>query len=1771
MPNLQRHRIDELPMDRRIAGEARGISGGPQMGALYERREVDPEAPHVKRRKGTERNDVAVPNLLGATYESAKGRIVADYDFTAESSAASGWTIFGTFKVPSDDDQTDRWFRVLTFGNVTLYVRRVFEGGVHRIGLNAYDSTGTLIVQTGVLPIDTANGNAFHFMLSYDLNVVRDDKIRLNGWYVSDTPVIGADVSANHLMVPSPTLQLFGENATALLPRFQPVVVNNVRIFDNDDYTTDDYNNLARGTDADETGLIWQDLLSEGGNVLGYGDPEINSYLIPTAPELYGDNPDTIRFGGLGVIEVPFYLDFDEYYWTTTNAAARENWCFQLKLTLPEILTTCTVFELQDLVRLEIVNDGGIKFKGFWSDTGAALLHSTTLTAGQSYDVFVARDGNSIYLKVDTVEVSAGAPNPVIYAYDKTLGFVIGDKVDFENSAPFGGQLGRFVLHNDETRSFQSIEDAVLYYDVDSVQGDEILDRGNRSLNAYLGVRSDTQPPYYAEGGFPGGAYVAASGGYLISNAKPDIGYTGQLRKPLTKDAVVQRRGRRAFLTSNGVNYIVDDKTKSIRPLGIPRPSTKVSCTPQGVGAIDGFVRYAYRYVSIDGTVGPVFELDPCDATGGVNVFLGAETFSTPSDPAFGLSYGETEKDKLVANDEVECFIARDYDSGNNQLLHKEVSFPGLTLETAFRIPELGQSVKESVVSQGVYAPAGPQRWSANHSPKEFPWIGANAQECCFQFTFRYKDDTNSSDPGYQALFMIGAKGQKYKTGWISSNTHWKLHHLVVSIQPPATIGSNRHSIVVTRDLPSGSHHRDDDLKHWAKDVTLLDGHDYTIFVSRGGSLYGNAPGADLTLALYDHTDDEWENYPGEPAGTVQIANEGFWGSSYSGSARDEVVWGATRFQSNSIQGKTRRRAAAGSTSFNFTYVPGFYNGTTLQDGAGQIMYHGRMWRRDFPLTLLANKALDRFGARSGPLSSDLEIDVAFCPDSSKERINGGWCYPSDTRVKYFAWTGGYIDANVVLTDAGQKGVFLAYGFDNTITPGTPDTHAVTSTDNIPIWCAYTSRDEGSLVIGTGKTPAVSIANKKWHDASDVQTFDEFANTIDLKQWTWLTLYFSQQAGLGNSAGEYQVWLERVFIDGNTGEWGDLFNAGVGLYKSQNTAAGEGQYTLFTVGGVPGIESDYEIETAEVRLWNGERYAAQGGGSGSNAFGPYLSTRIPPNLWGDLWHYLRFAPLDVDDMENQSTMDNVGGYSEPGGNTQVSADAVRIYQGAEVKEGGDPGGSGGSSYFVPFPTPPQSSIRGIQLFRTQIVPVEDNYPNGEPNPNSQTDAFKACRAAPLYYLSEIPDGTQAYFDTATDALLGAELNLSEGLIPGNPGGVFEWDNFLGIWVTDAPRIHFAASPDSWESFPTDMVLDLPLKESGTIQAATELASRDARNSRVLVLGKSWGLFLDGSPMQPRVNTLGGGVGAASSRCLVVEKGIAYAYNGTLWAITGDGACEDIGLPVLDLLPDPDNARLSVSSSLSSLFVIDELTGLTLRWHFARREWFVEDRYALSTTDVDGIDNWVHLSGYTSNGRSAVYGDDIDNATPASVAVTDVNNDNDYVQTASQDGLLVGMRVTIAADQDPRIRQTLEIDRFVATRTYFTGDLDLPATSTNSLSGEEVTLSYTMYPGIGYWGMMLDTGQFINSGVIKHVDIGVTDGDGWHAMSAGADFAGDPSDRSAFDAPESSPTSVSDGGGSGVSARYGLTERQRIQRFLVWSLEQQAVGLSELELNYTVND
>ena len=143
-------------------------------------------------------------------------------------------------------------------------------------------------------------------------------------------------------------------------------------------------------------------------------------------------------------------------------------------------------------------------------------------------------------------------------------------------------------------------------------------------------------------------------------------------------------------------------------------------------------------------------------------------------------------------------------------------------------------------------------------------------------------------------------------------------------------------------------------------------------------------------------------------------------------------------------------------------------------------------------------------------------------------------------------------------------------------------------------------------------------------------------------------------------------------------------------------------------------------------MWDGERYVAAGGGFGNTTFGPYLSSRVPPNLWDKMWYYLRFMFADVNDPENQSTMDQKGEFEDaaPGEHSQFNTDAVTLFQASVVADATTAGE--GTVYYIPFPEPPMAAIRGIQIFRSQVVPVTSEFPNGTANPNAVPEAWRAC-------------------------------------------------------------------------------------------------------------------------------------------------------------------------------------------------------------------------------------------------------------------------------------------------------------------------------------------------------------------------------------------------------------------------------------------------------------
>ena len=1849
-------RVDDLPMDRRTTGLKRpnveqgflGRSSSPQ--AVFERRDVDPTSPVFKRRHGSVRKTNTQPNLLGITSTALSGSqskanhvgdVRVDRDFHDTLPADKQWTIIFSVSLTEPTSKlADQGFPVLQLlrpaeavaDDKGLRVYIIYDGtaGSNHFSLKLFDSNHS----NGVVTHTIGGAGDYHIGLVRDT----DDKI---GFYKN---TVGA-TSAGSAVSKSGSaffdasgdgagteLSFLGQVPTAAAANsFDTVVLANAMLYEAEMTAAQIFTVESDVPPADvgSNELLWYESFNNGGDLLTYTDgATTNSYLAPTLPTA---SDSTIHFGGKGTAEIPYYLDFDIFYWTPGAQSVSLEWIFQIELTLPAVLEDATVFEFERLCRLEIYTTGSDKrFKATLhtdnKTAGSVVAYSgANLAAGQTYQLFIGRsaaENSYIQLGVNTTptgsRATAALEDPLLYNYKDSLNFIIGAGTSTVTPSPFRGKIKRFVFTESSALQWHEKRDSIFYYDDSSIVGDELRDLGPRSIHGVLGTRIDATAPEYTEGPIPGGSYVAATGGYTFTNFSPDITYTGRIKKAILKDVTAQRVGDRAFFVSNQQAYIANDTDKTFRPLGLPRPATKVSCVPTGIGPIDGVVAYGYRWVTKDGTPGPTFRLDPLDARGSVNVFLGAVDGKLPPDSPFGLTWGECEGTNdpatsrgTASNSRNESFVFFDRKTGatTTRLLHDEA--PGndkrVTPEVAFRLPEVGDiDINEEIWEQGVQrrTKTGVGTLARNENQEFKEW--GPGDEHTWMFAIKY--DAAVAFPHFektysrQILFGVGNPKQRYKTG---TNAHYRCPKLLVSIQPlssnyPSDTSWSRDptstthaqpclSLVVQRWKYSGGNHQyaDDKLKHAVFNYAFVDGRDYCVIVRRSNK------GNDLLVSIFDKQEEDavagkgwtagWgrEQFSGTPTNTVRRSTN-FWAGSSGSKVMDYVMWGGMRHQ-----GKQTLTMARGVRA---THQPCQWHTWLTPLAAGTRWYHARYWYEDFPFTALKDKVLLRYGARTGPLKQNLKSDIAWCPDSSQSLEDAGWDTAPGANMGIY-----FYDAQKAASKIKLELQFLEQGNTPIFCWGYDATESSFTLNKVPFWLAWSNRNEGSIAWGVGDHIRGEIGRRKWYSGSGTKLFADFKPEIDLSQWTWFTFVLRHSLRAGSTTA-LDVVFERLFIDGNTSEERGFVDAwaardeAVSGGKADNNSTNE----LFCVGAPDtgtnqGLDSKYQLEVAEVRVWDGEYYRSQSG-KGKHKF-DYLNSRVPPPLWDKMWYYARFAFLDTNDPDDPDTataMDTKGLFASTSGTAtgqQVGPDGITIQNNAEVVDNVlsnnrtvDPPPK---SSYTAFPTvPPLDDIRGIEIFRTNVVPVIDKFPGtNRPNPHAVVDAWRVARTAPLYYVAEIPRGTTHYLDTASDEGLGAKLDLESGQIVRNPNGAFEWAGHIGLFNEDIARIYFSESPTAWDSYPKSMVFDLPLREFGPVQAGAELASGDARKSRALVLGKSWGAFIDGSPTAPQANSLGGGVGATNTRCLVVEQGIAYAYNGTLWAISGTGQVEDIGLPVLDLLPDPDSTRLSVSSTLSSLFVINESSGLCLRYHFAQRQWYVEDRYAYSVTDITGTDNWVHLSGYPAAGNTSAFQDDVESGTPAltdsaPLTVSSYNNGTDTLVIASDltSTIKVGQRLLLTATaggssvkNSPLVRQVVTV---VSVTYTSSSSIKVDSLSLDATDAGGETYVYHAVPGVGEWGTMLDTGQFGLQGNLKHVDVGISAGDRWYISFDASDFAKHPTDRTGFDAAESLPTHLVDSDGDGASARWGANNTQRMERLIIWAPSAESHELTEVVANYT---
>jgi len=1443
----------------------------------------------------------------------------------------------------------------------------------------------------------------------------------------------------------------------------------------------------------------------------------------PGRPEQQSAN---MLFGGhSGAFFIRHTALLDRYFQTALKATAEENWAVVLEGDRgTETGRDMVLVDYGDLCTVKILAAGSVEFV----TNGQTLTTSTTnLLANQAFTIAVGRRGDTRFLEVvapaGTEVVDASSPEmfPPYLDFSRSPDCYVGAAEDPSTDA-FAGTLDTIALYPFETRRQVSPALASFYYDFSTGSS---LDQSLNNM-AGFGITNATLDgePVYAPGPLDDEPWRAVAGGAAVSGSGP-AGYTSSLARRIGDGPTSTRIGPLTFITSEGRVHALDAEKSRARTLGLPAPSAAVSTKAIGPGVLDGVVAYGYQAVSYNGTLGPVMRLDPVDATGGQKVILGStSTSGGPSDSELGETYGQTGRLSAAA-DRFEAVNASALTVGDRH-----------TLETHFRLPDWDKDdFKETIWHRGsrseTNSSSARQFWQSNQHALSFDLTSNWSVQCAF----RYKTPVTPTN-GWKAQGIFGAQQASPTSNSNRAVSNSDICAFISeghtdvagtwgsSAQPRLVVCLSRQhkDVVFQAGSPTNENLSTNYFMLTFSNETAgfwADGEDYNVQFTRRG--------AALQVQVHNRTTDTWLDMTGNgntmtgyvakatygpgsvPARSDYDDTDFFQGWTPFSNSRT-LVWGSTgrpgiRVPFLDSSGDVIHAAA---TTTDASWTSAWSNVDGMPSTA--VHWHYRAWQDAVNFSTFRNNSEERFAAFAGE-SLDSDIYADFAPifedptDSDDARYDATlslpWYARSDGQtadtMEHFAQD----DTNLLAT----RHPILVLDSD-----GTALTDAAIS-------LVYSALGDGTLTLQGGSAGSFSIVERIWDPvASDpkyVQVISDIvANGTLLPDWdafNWIAFDVTVNAGAGSARN---LAIENMAVNGDV-----LFDDGFG-----DTTLNVGSWPAgwIHIGGhADGTSTlDQRINVGEFRMWiNGAGPDLDDGTDFD-----YLTGRVSENEYTggttNLMHYYKFQPDDL----NGSVLKNYGSEND----ASADGNAEIIDERSAAGTGDDP------APLVTFPEKPHPDVVAWALSSTEAVSPADP----DVDEDVQT-AMEIARGLELRSLAFIPVGASFYTDNAPRSTLGLPVDELGGFVPENILSAFTWNGRLAL-LDDQNQV-WSSAPGSagWESFSELDRFRVTVDDSaGPATGAIETQDRFGQG-QVLVCGRSWGVLVGGGPEAPQIRNLGSVFGASNAQCLASYSGMAFAFNGKLWASV-DGEAANFGDPVRDLLPDADQCRLATSAALSSLFVIDTSTGRTLRYHFPTKSWSVEERAALDVGDLtDGTGAWVN-STKTWSKEASVYGDDVpDQALTLSGTVS---GDTVTGVATSTIGAQTRCLVVDSSDNEALVN-TVGAITSGTTLTFGSGDL-------SGLSG-----AVTVYLGVGQTGLLLDTGP-ADTGATQvtshHLEAEVVSGTAWETSHVAASVPGDRSDMTTWDA---------------ATGRQGAALSGRFHRAGVRNRKPEAAEVSILEI------
>lgn len=1612
--------LARLPMDRR--------PGAREGGALFEKREVDlGDLLHVSRRRGTVRSQRRAYAL------GLRAHAAAAHGYATKKVSAAGDATFGaSFRLGNLHVDGEYPLLALTTTSGTLNDSHLLVlkrlSGALTLNLRSTGGAGTTGLSAGVAV--SANAKV-HVVVRIDVSATTID-LTVGGAHTGSDSL---NYGALGAFAGSYWLQICGSDAHTEKVSADAPAAENIFYF----ATYESTPSALMGTRSLGSPLLHFDT-GAGGRAIQSAGSDTSSWLMfyPAQPAQLANG---LRCGGRsGAFVVKHSPSLERLWSTELRAVADDAFTFCLSgVAVRNAAAEQVLLDYGDLGRVVITAANFVAFTFNGSTVTTTGLN--TLVDGESFTILAGRDGDEIFLRLitdqdQTVTATSAGREPPRYDYRRARDLVVGSDEDPAATGKFSGLFTRVAAYPWAAKQVPAdAESALFHFDFVTMR-----DQGLRSaVAAAVPHAVHSGEPDYGPCAIQDAEYMAVHSGEAI--AESGLEWPGGLRAAIGSDSVAHRFGDVAVLCSGGEATVLDLERQFLSPLDVPEVGEKVSVSALGSGPLQGARCHALRYRTAHGTYGPWRRLQPVVLNLEKAIIGSSSEEGQDLESELGESYGLTK-------------------SGGESRFR--IGFSGgapadgvYPVEVQARIPEMDEDIKEMVWHRGARRVNG-----VAGSPALFDGGVAASfdpnRNWAAQRTFRFKAPATTSFREAQGVFGFGeldtSRSNAFNADFVAYITSegWggtrprlvvgvsRTHHRVSWVNTNWYYHANYKLCLFTNDDTDPT----DGLAFWK------DGNDYSVFFVREGSA--------IKVYVHDITRDVWTTLTarsmtglpsaavGGVAGTIPATANPYSADtifqSWQPFSATRYLWFASA-NYNAIEVADISAAGAIDTSNYYSGVAGgtweYANGLVRAQPGNTVHYQSRFWTRSYPLATLKAYAGERYAAQDdGALATECLVDIAHI-------VEDGTSQTSD----FFDRAG---QAVFVCLDTTGSGCSFEH-FEQDAAALAPSTAPIalfapngTALSSCAVALYFTELGNGQLILRVGSEGQFVITEKLWSNLGANPAFVQLRSALPfVSAWNELN-WFAFGLDLVTSGGSTAFTVKGMAVNATT-----VFPRAIGGGTTMSTASYAGGW-IHLGGHANGANNAFEAHLSEFRLWD----VGDGPDVQKQRGFEYQGGRVSPGDYGDLALYAKFQRRDEYNNGDglASATDRLYDYGLLGGATNewqmLGANPTYKASIFDVRTS-DPGSSADPQPLVVIPSSPRRDIVAVQIAATALVPILDFEDESEVQA-----ALASARIQPLALLDEVPIGATHYIDAVPDDARGSDdVDERDGFVPNPVRQVFAWGDHLCAVGDDGRLWVSTPGPGGWASYPIHYAHDVDFgDEPDTLVAGAPLG-----NNAVL-LGKGSVVVIGDHPTAPRVLARLRSGGANSPRCVATDGNAVYAFNGRLWRIgAGEELAVDIGAAVQDLLPAAADARLEFSEDLASLLVVDTSSGRILRLSMLSG-WGVEDRDARALGETADGYGLVTRDGAFAVSDDAVYGDDLDASSPASVAGTKAGN----VVTLTPTGLTLGMRCAVRD----------AIGLILAARITVVGGGSVTFDSLTGLANGAVTV----YPGVGPVGWLLDTGD-----------------------------------------------------------------------------------------------